>query len=155
MSNLDPDLELFRRLLQLEKIRLQREAWKALKPVFIIIVVAAFIYLFTRCSTASPQDMPIAVKFDSVAMEQKPLEQKQPVKTEPEPSQKPASLPAIQWVLTLRTYFATMCNEYVEEGPTVNQKCVDAAMECASKVNLEAAGNIDALVGCGKIKERE
>lgn len=154
MNNSDLDLELFRRLLQLEKNRLQREAWKALKPVFIIIVVAAFIYLFTRCSTASPQDMPIAVKFDSVAVQQ-PLEQKQPPKTEPEPTQKPASLPAIQWVLTLRTYFATMCNEYVEEGPTVNQKCVEAAMECASKVNLEAVGNIDALVGCGKIKGAE
>lgn len=116
-----------------------------------------FLTILISCSTASPQDMPIAVKFDSVAMEQKPLEQKQPPKAETptEPTQKPASLPAIQWVLTLRTYFATMCNEYVEEGPTVNQKCVEAAMECASKVNLEAVGNIDALVGCGKIKERE
>lgn len=123
--------------------------------IFKYTINMVFLTILISCSTASPQDMPIAVKFDSVAMEQKPLEQKQPVKTEPEPSQKPASLPAIQWVLTLRTYFATMCNEYVEEGPTVNQKCVDAAMECASKVNLEAAGNIDALVGCGKIKERE
>lgn len=119
------------------------------------LLIAAFVaVVLTSCSTATPQDMPIAVKFDSVAVQQ-PLEQKQPPKTEPEPTQKPASLPAIQWVLTLRTYFATMCNEYVEEGPTVNQKCVEAAMECASKVNLEAVGNIDALVGCGKIKERE
>lgn len=128
---------------------------------FLILTLIGAVIIFlallvTSCTTATPQDMPMAAKFDSVALEQKPVEEKKPRADAPvETTQKPASLPAIQWVLTLRTYFATMCNEYVEEGPTVNQKCVEAAMECASKVNLEAVGNIDALVGCGKIKGAE
>lgn len=124
--------------------------------VLTFAIIITIVLLMTSCSTAVSQDMPLAMTFDDTAAKQKPtIDDKRLTKIEGTgaPAAKPVTPQAIQWVLTLRTYFATMCNEYVEEGPTVNQECLEKAMACANKVNLEAVNNLDALIECGKTKE--